>query len=461
VEDKCQNCEKLQELQARVAQLEVLIKELQARLASNSSNSHRPPSSDPPGTTHTQGSSGRRGRKGHPGHWRQAFSPERVTEFLVSRPRTCRHCGYELAGTGICGSHTRQQIELPSITPIIREIHCLTIECPHCHAKTTGKPPAEYGASLLGPRLTAFIGHLRPRFHLSVRQTRDLLKTLIGDAADISTATIARAEQQMNRALCLPYQEIKAVVRSSDIAWTDETGWRCGNKRAWLWVAQSPDATLFRIDARRSGNALKALLGSFSGIVTSDRWTAYGTISEERRQLCFSHLKRDFQKLIDRGMGGERLGRWGQMEIKRSLQLWHRYRQRLITRDEFEFSMRAIRARFKRLLRKGIRLEDPKAVALCKNIRRNLKSVWTFVAHPDVVEPTNNRAERALRSPVIWRKVSQGSKTERGTTFAQRLSSVICTLRQHGRTALAFLEQAISALNQGVSTPSLLPGPAG
>lgn len=461
MEDKCQNCEKLLELQARVAQLEALVKELQAALASSSKNSHRPPSSDPPGTIHPGGSNTRRGRKGHTGHWRQFFPPERVTEFIVSRPATCRCCGHVLPSTGICDSRMRQQIELPKIEPIIREVHCLTIECPHCHARTSGNVPAEYGTSLLGPRLTAFLGHLRPRFHLSVRKSRELLKMLIGEAANVSTATIARAEQVVNRAMFLPYQEVKAVVRSSEIAWTDETGWRCGNRRAWLWVARSPNATLFRIDPRRSGNALKALLGSFSGIVTSDRWTAYSTIPEDRRQLCFSHLKRDFQKLIDRGMGAESLGVWGQLEIKRSLELWHRYRQGLIKFQKFEFSMRVVRARFKRLLRKGMMLKDPKAVALCKNIRRNLKSLWTFVIHPDLVEPTNNRAERALRAPVIWRKVSQGSKTERGITFAQRLASVVSTLKQHGQNVMGFLEQAVMALNKGISCPALLPNPGG
>src|SRR5436305_481584 len=109
----------------------------------------------------------------------------------------------------------------------------------------------------------------------------------------------------------------------------DETGWRQEQRRAWLWTVVTAELTVFQIDCSRGGMVVDALLGAdFAGIVGSDRWSAYSRFPAERRALCYAHLKRDFQGLVDRGGEAEPIGRWGLDEIDRLFALWHGFRAR-------------------------------------------------------------------------------------------------------------------------------------
>ena len=185
------------------------------------------------------------------------------------------------------------------------------------------------------------------------------------------------------------------------------------------------------IHAHRGWDALVALLGEgVQGLVCSDRWSAYGRLSPFCRQVCWAHLKRDFQKLVDRG------GTFGRRALQNHLDAEGR---------EFE-----------RWLEAGRGCADTKAAAFCANLLALLPAVWRFLM-TEGIEPTNNHAERLLRRGVLWRKNAFGSASERGLRFVERLLTVVQTLRLQGRPVLEFLHQALVAHRNGLPAPKLLP----
>ena len=458
----CENCKRLEkrvaELEKRNQELELFVRELLARLNSNSSNSHKPPSSDPP-----KSNSGRlpsraksKGRKHRPGIARQSIPPEKITHFVPLHPKSCRHCGFDIQKIAPTGHRVSQQIDLPEeIKLIVREFHRHVVTCPHCLTNTTADLPAEYSHGLVGSKLAAFISTLRPEFHMSVRQIQKLLLMLFGPIAKISEGTIINVESGTSRAAASVYREVRDQIQKSLSIWTDETGWFHPGTRPWLWVAASEDLTLFQLSLSRSSKALRHLLGDYSGFLTSDRWGSYSIYPLQNRQLCLSHLIRDFQKAHDRDLGAKKLGVWGVKELKKAMKLWKSYRLGQISQKQLNLAMRPIRSRFKILLRCGLQSEDKFMVALCKSLSKRWPAVWSFAKYPEKIEPTNNRAERALRKHVIWRKISQGSKSLNGLTFAQRLMTITTSLGQQGQNAMEFIETMLRNFRAGLAPPKL------
>ena len=171
-------------------------------------------------------------------------------------------------------------------------------------------------------RLTAVIALLSGRYRLSRREVRQLLRGLW--QLHVSLGAVVRQEQAQSAALAPVVAEARAAVQQAAVVNMDETGWREGQQRAWLWTAVTATLTVFRINRTRSGAAVEALLGpDFRGVVGSDRWSAYNRFPADRRALCHAHLKRHFQGLVDRGGEAEPIGRWGLAEIERLFALWH------------------------------------------------------------------------------------------------------------------------------------------
>jgi transposase len=308
-------------------------------------------------------------------------------------------------------------------------------------------------------RLTAVIALLSGRYRLSRREVRQLLRDLW--QVRVSLGAVVRQEQAQSAALAPVVEEARSAVQQAAVVNIDETGWRQAKQRAWLWTVATATLTVFRIDRTRSGAALEALLGTdFSGVVGSDRWSAYSRFPAERRALCHAHLKRDFQALVDRGGEAESIGRWGLAEIQRLFALWHRFRVREFDRQELRRRLVPVQARLGPLLRRGQENPDRKAAGLCRALTKWWPALWTF-ARLDGVEPTNNGAERALRPAVLWRKGSFGSDSEAGSRFAERLLTMVASCRQQSRPLLAFLVAAGEAALQGNAAPSLLPNRLG
>jgi transposase len=273
----------------------------------------------------------------------------------------------------------------------------------------------------------------------------------------LALGTVSHLEAQMSAALAAPHAEALEAVRQAEVKQVDETGWKQAGQRRWLWLAATPSVAVFLIHARRGFQALRALLGSgVIGYLCSDRWSAYDRWPVWRRQVCWAHLKRDFQKLVDRGGPAAALGRALLRIERRVFEEWHLFRGGTFGRRALQNHLDGEAREFERLLQGGCRCADAKAAAFCENLLALLPAVWRFVV-TEGIEPTNNHAERLLRRGVLWRKNAFGCHSAEGCRFVERILTAVQTLRLQGRPVLRYLHDALVAHRQGLPAPSLLP----
>jgi transposase len=448
----------VQAYEERIAGLENRLGDLENRLQLNSTNSSKPPSSDPIGMKRRPPAlpSGKK-RGGQPGHrkaQRTLVPPEMVRETFDCKPDACRRCGQELAGNDP-EPLIHQVAELPKIVPLVDEYRLHRLTCPACRAMTCGTLPAGVPTGGFGPYLQAVLAMLAGAYRLSKRQVRQVAADLFSLA--LSTGMISKLERQSAAVLKAPYNELAIAVHHAQATNIDETSWRERLRKVWLWATVTPLFTVFTIAQNRSGAVAKALLGSEDGqVVGSDRFSAYAWIMARWRQLCWAHLRRDFQAMIDRGGAGEKVGRRLLSLSHRLFRHWHRVRDGTLEWSAFQERMSRLRREVKRALEEGSRCPCAKTAATCFEILKVEEGLWTF-ARIKGVEPTNNAVERALRHAVIWRRISGGTDSADGSRFVERMLTVVATCRQQGRNVLDYLSTCFEANRRGQALPSLLP----
>ena len=444
----------LEGLEATVAVLQERVRELEARLAQNSTNSSKPPSSDPPGVVRPgKKPKGRKrgGQPGHRGHHRALLPPERV-EPIEHLPETCGHCGYSLAGAEEGRPvQVHQVVELPPIRAEVKEHRMACLRCPKCSGLTRAPLPAEVGGKHFGPRLTSVAGLLCGHYRMSRRSAVDLLSRLLEVPAPSLGSTEA-CTQETSAALEAAYREVHSEVRASDWAGVDETPWKLCGKRMWLWVGVSKRATVFHVGRSRGAKELKEFLGEFGGTVSSDRWCAYQIY--EKRQLCWAHLPRNLRKLGLRGGKAAEFAAEGEKVCDRVFERWRSFREGSLDREALKREMSPIQGAFRRLVERGAKSINKRVAGLSRNLLKLWPSLWTFLDEP--IEPTNNTAERALRKAVLWRKGCFGNQSEAGLRYAERILSISATCQQQQMHPLDFVACSIAALRAGKPAPKLL-----
>lgn len=450
------------ELMAKVEALTARVAELEAKLGQNSTNSSKPPSSDPPGVTRPpRPPSGRRpgGQPGHKHHKRELVPPEQVTRFVdLPAPEKCRRCSRRLKGKPV--PPLRSQVtEVPPVKPDVTEYRQHGRECDDCCLTTYAELPEE-ARHTFGPRLTAIGSLLSGKYRLSKRLAQSLLSDLLG--VRIALGSVSNRDMEVSDALAVPYTEAERAIQDADVAHADESGWAEGKvdghkKRAWLWVVVTTGVTLFCIAYSRGGEVAKGLLGEgFTGNLVTDRWGGYNWVDLALRQLCWSHLTRDWQSFIDRGGESARIGALLMKHRHKMFKWWHRVRDGTMPRAEFQRRMAPVRREVGRLLREAEVCPNGKTKGMAKEILKLEPAMWTFV-DVEGVQPTNNTAEQAIRYGVIYRKTSFGTQSPAGSRFVERILTTIATLRQQNRNVLEYLTDAIRAHRCGLPAPALLP----
>lgn len=192
-----------------------------------------------------------------------------------------------------------------------------------------------------------------------------------------------------------------------------------------------------------------------AGILVSDRYGAYAWAETARRQLCWAHLLRDFTKIAERSGEPGRIGDELVACTQRMFRFWNWARDGTLSRSMFTCHMRFLRHRIEALLQQGAQGRHAETARTCRHILRLRQALWSFVDTPGV-EPTNNLAERTLRSFVIWRKISFGTQSVRGSRYVERIMTVVGSCKLQGRNPLAFLTQAIQAHWGNGVAPSLI-----
>jgi transposase len=310
-----------------------------------------------------------------------------------------------------------------------------------------------------GPRLHAALGVLTGAYRLSKRQVAQLCSDLLG--LTISLGMVAKLERITAGVLEQPVAELAEAVKTAGAANIDETGWREAHLKAWLWVVVTSVGVVFRIARSRAGAVAADLLGEEpKPIVISDRFPGYEWIELRSRQVCWAHLRRDFQAMIDREGDGAEVGRQLLWQSNKLFESWHRARDGTIQRSTFLQTVAWLRPMVRSSLERGSRCACARTAATCGELLRLWESLWTFTRISGI-EPTNNAAERALRHAVIWRRISGGTDSEAGSRFVERVLTAVATCRQHGHDVPGYLTSCFEARLGGRDAPPLLPGRPG
>ncbi len=447
------------QLHDQIATLRAEVAALREQVGKTSRNSSRPPSSDPPSVE--KGTKKRRGPRrkpggqpGHEGHGRALLAVEQVDEVVPVKPLVCRGCGQALSGED--AHPLRHQVtEIPPVQAHVTEYQLHTLCCAQCHTVTEAELPEGAPRGAFGPRVQALTGLLSGGYRLSKRKVQSLLWD--GFGVEVSLGSVSQLEQAASQAVATPVDEAHAYIQQQEAVNMDETSWSEGPHKAWLWTVVSTWVTVFVIRWSRGGKVVRELLGEdFEGMVGSDRWSSYSFLPLDRRQLCWSHLKREFQAFVDRGGESARVGQLLLKEVDLMFTWWHRVRDGTLKRSSFQTYMVDLKGRVHLWLWSGQYGAHAETAATCRELLKVESALWTFV-YKEGVEPTNNAAEQAVRHGVLWRKSSFGTQSATGSRFAERMMTVIASLRQQQRNVLDYLTQACQATLLGQTPPSLLP----
>lgn len=457
------------ELVARVEQLEERLRRLEQQGRQDSRTSSKPPSTDPPKTRQQRRAEARakakelvRGQRkagGQPGHRGagRALKPEdQVDEIVDHYPDACRGCGREFSAderrpSGRFGRH--QLAELPPISVLVVEHRTHRLRCSACRAQTIARLPAVIGGSAFGSNLQAAVVTLTARNRISRRAIVELARDLFG--VSLSVGTVDAICQHASHALAGPHTQLHDWLLDQNALHVDETGWRTAGDSRALWTLTSPGATLLQIAEHCNREQFDVLIGAYPGIVVSDRWPGYEHLDPGSRQVCWSHLQRDFRRHSEGLAEQKTFGEQGLQLSGRVFTAWRAYqhnhdRQRLqVEIDQTRYDLRAL---VEHAARKSPRTRYHRRFA--NNLLKVWPALWTF-ASSEGVEPTNNPAERALRGPVIHRKLSHGTRSPAGERFAERILSAAATCRLQHRSLFAHLRELLIAHNRGDPFPAL------
>lgn len=457
------------ELRELVQRLTKRIEELELQLAKaqkDSSNSSKSPSSDivkpPKKKVDRRKKVKRGGQNGHPRTLREPLPPERVDEEITYEidDREVERLG--LTPTGNVQSF--QHIELLEMPIYVTETRLLE------YADDDGNlflpdAPGLYSVPIFGPRMLAMVGWLKSRAHCSYTTIEawmdDILQVPVsrGYLAKLCTGVISES-------LADSHEELKAAIPQQSQLGSDETSIKNEGKKHWIWCITAPSFTLFHIAATRSREVLEELIGdAFQGHFNCDYFSANCSFAwnfDVKAQYCWAHLIRDIRFLLKHP--DKKTKAWGEDLLDQSRRLftaWHRRDE--MTQAGFHQSMSTHRRRFLELVRNPPDSKEAANLAarfavvdVTDGSRYDMsQDYFRFMFEPNV-EPTNNHSEQQVRHCVIDRRITQGTRSDVGERYHERMWSAIATCNKQGRSFFAYLQASIAAQLAAQPAPSLL-----
>jgi transposase len=470
---------RIADAEKQIADAEKQIADLERQLAlrrRNSTNSSKPPSSD--GLAGEQRARGRKhkskrkpgGQLGHPGHHRPLVPGAEVSAIDVVLPKQCGHCGrnlpQKLSQTTTEGEPRRHQVtEVLPVKAHITEYQFPKVVCGDCGKATRAALPEEI-AGYFGPQLTALIAYWTVVCRLPRRLVEAMLADVLG--IEISLGSTQKAWEEVSQAVEQPVQQLQEQLPREAVLNVDETSWRTNGNKRWIWALVAQQFVFYVVASTRGAEVLVSLLGAvFRGILCSDRWVVYLTYHSGRMQLCWAHLKRNILGIAEyaRSPSARQFCRDALAIVARLFRLWYRFRGDLRDRrgnpqplDRRQLLEKSIPLQKKLFALAEAHLDDADrevrnlATALFVHFNR----FFTFLEE-EGVEPTNNVAERILRTAVQWRKISFGNRSRNGEIATARLLTVAQTCKRQHRHVLGYLADAVRYHRRQAAAPSLLP----
>ncbi len=240
----------------------------------------------------------------------------------------------------------------------------------------------------------------------------------------------------------------------------DETGWRTNKEKRFLRAFVAARFVLFTIAKTRGSELLIQILGAvFEGILCSDRFSGYLKHHKGKAQFCWAHLKRNILGVLDftKETAAEQFCRDALAAHASLFRLWDKFRSGLIDRPQLLNRSVRLQKRLFILAENNLDSPDGQVQNLAWALFEHSERLFTFLEHAGV-EPTNNSAERALRTGVQWRKICFGNRSADGELATARLLTVAQTCRMHRRDPLEYLATAVSRHRLRQAVPTLIPG---
>jgi transposase len=457
------------EKEKQIGEKEKQIADLERQLAlrkQNSTNSSKPPSSDGLAgepRLRGRGKKTRRRPGGQPGH-RGAHRPlvpaDRVEKVQHVLPVHCQHCGRalptQMEQAQTRGTAQRHQVtELPAMRAHITEYQCHEVVC-ECGASTRAALPEEARGGF-GPQLAALVAYLTVVCRMPRRVVEALLEQVLG--IEISLGSTQKCWEEASQAVAEPCQELEQQLKDEPVLNVDETGWRNNADKRYLWAFVALQYVVYTIAATRGSEVLVRLLGAvFRGVLCSDRFCAYLKYHSGKGQFCWAHLKRNFLGIVEftKSSAVERFCRDALAAQARLFRLWQKFRGGQIDRRQLLFRSVPIQKRIADLAERHLASPHREVRNLATALFKHNERLFTFLEE-EGVEPTNNSAERTLRTGVQWRKICFGNRSAAGELATARLLTVAGTCRLQKLNVLAYLSAAIACHRRHQRPTSLSP----
>jgi transposase len=458
---------KLIELDAQIESLTAKVNELSekvAKLSKNSSNSSKPPSSDIVKPNPSNRAERRRmekkrkkgGQLGHPKWERKPFGSDEVDPIEYTL-ESCPVCSGRLEKLLDEEPKIMQQVELatPPVTKI--EHRALAYWCSKCNQIHYARIPEQtVKEGFFRPDMAAMVCFLKYVGCMSLSGIKKYFNDVMN--IPVTKGYLAKVIQKSSHSLDAGYEELLQALPKQNIVNSDETGHKENGGKFWTWVFRANLFVLFKISPSRGSEVLIDVLGKeFNGILGCDYFSAYRkfmTDFDVRIQFCLAHLIRDIKFLVD--YPDRAVKNYGTRLLDAIRELFHTIHLRdTMNQKQFTAKLEACK---RAILKIGTTYVPSQRVAqnMLKRLLANGESYFSFITTPKI-DPTNNCAEQAIRFVVIYRRVSQGTRSENGRLACERFFTVIATCARQGKSAFEFIKESIENFCKGLPGPSLLP----
>lgn len=449
------------ELTKCVAELEVLL----AKALKNSSTSSKPPSSDivkppkPPANT-ADGKRKRGGQPGHPRAMRAAFSQEEISAVKRYVLEACPCCGGAVSLVPQAQERVVQQVEVVPVHYCVAEHRAPLYYCSDCDESYYAPLPSSVEkGGLIGPILTAQIAYMKGAMHASFSTIRKYVRDVMG--LTLSRGYLSKLIGKTSDALEDSYESLLALVKSEEVVNVDETGHKDNGDKFWTWCFRGAHHCVFRVADTRSSRILLEVLGEeFKGVLGCDHFSAYKKyhrLCDVRIQFCLAHFIREIKFLTT--LPTPDVVAYGERLLSQFRLLFH-------TLNHSELCHPAHLNRVLENIRDAIveqsQLDVPpanEAQLIAKRLRNYETEYFEFIQTPSV-EPTNNSAEQAIRFLTIDRHITQGTRSEKGQRWCERIWTILATCSMQDKSAYDYLVQAVQAHFNGEPVPLLIPPPS-